>query len=262
MSPVATNFKDGDDAGDGTPGSLNVGPHAAHHNALGTLANSLESGDFPVFDAKGDLVAAAGGDSGDRLPVGPTGSALTADPAQPLGLRWAGPRWARYEFPNPNNSLDVPVDGDASDLIVVTFEYLLSAFNASVYLRPNANAATIVNGEHTASFTAAPEAAGHAITAQAGVPGLRISGGAGSAGKIVASGRAVIGSHRHASRRNAQVSTVFSNTIGSSNHYTTDWRNTCVFDDATYGAITSLRFITSTGNFEGGTCIVEEIGRD
>jgi hypothetical protein len=37
-----TNLVDGADAGDETPGSTNVGPHADHHNLLAKMARNIE----------------------------------------------------------------------------------------------------------------------------------------------------------------------------------------------------------------------------
>lgn len=44
--------------------------------------------DASIIDAKGDLLVGSGPDAFDILPVGPEGTALTPDPAAPLGLSW------------------------------------------------------------------------------------------------------------------------------------------------------------------------------
>jgi hypothetical protein len=45
----------------------------------------------PIWEAKGDLVAAVSNDSAVRLPVGTNGQVLTADSAETAGLKWITP---------------------------------------------------------------------------------------------------------------------------------------------------------------------------
>ena len=42
-----------------------------------------------AIDAAGDLIVGAGPDTYARLPIGPSGSVLVADPSQSVGVRWA-----------------------------------------------------------------------------------------------------------------------------------------------------------------------------
>jgi hypothetical protein len=53
---------------------------------------SVEGGIQPtIVDAKGDLIAATGNDSPNRLAVGANNLVLTADSAEATGLKWAAP---------------------------------------------------------------------------------------------------------------------------------------------------------------------------
>jgi hypothetical protein len=42
----------------------------------------------PAIDAKGDIMVGTGDDNMARLPVGPTGSVMVADPSHTTGIRW------------------------------------------------------------------------------------------------------------------------------------------------------------------------------
>jgi hypothetical protein len=71
-------------------GDLAPGANIAQSKISG-LQSSLDAKiDETLFDAKGDLVVASANDTQGRLPVsGTLGDVLTADPAQPLALKWA-----------------------------------------------------------------------------------------------------------------------------------------------------------------------------
>ena len=87
-------------ATDKTDQTQMAGDHAPHHNALASAINTiidqvaaLEAQGVPIprgiFDAKGDSIWASAADTAGRLPVGTNGQILTADSAQPLGVKWA-----------------------------------------------------------------------------------------------------------------------------------------------------------------------------
>lgn len=42
----------------------------------------------PAIDAKGDIMVGTGDDAMARLPIGPTGSIIVADPSHTTGVRW------------------------------------------------------------------------------------------------------------------------------------------------------------------------------
>src|SRR3954463_7338332 len=58
---------------------------------LGVPAGSGVVATDPIFDAKGDLIAASAADTAARVPVGTDNQVLTADSAQALGVKWATP---------------------------------------------------------------------------------------------------------------------------------------------------------------------------
>jgi hypothetical protein len=59
---------------------------AANHNTY--IRDNFAAGVPAIFSAKGDLAVASGLQTAGRLAVGVEGTALLADPSQPLGLRW------------------------------------------------------------------------------------------------------------------------------------------------------------------------------
>jgi hypothetical protein len=65
---------------------------ASYHNMTVGRIPSVEGGIQPtIVDAKGDLIAATGNDSPNRLAVGANNLVLTADSAEATGLKWAAP---------------------------------------------------------------------------------------------------------------------------------------------------------------------------
>lgn len=59
----------------------------AYADALVVAAGSVEA-DL-IWDAKGDLAVGTGADTADNLAVGTDGYVLTADSAEPTGIKWA-----------------------------------------------------------------------------------------------------------------------------------------------------------------------------
>lgn len=94
MTRRAVFHDDGTDAYDDGAGPLTIGG--------GDVTTD------PVWDAKGDLIAASGADAADNLPVGTDGQMLYADSGETTGLRWDDP-------PTAGLSWSVLTDGDVDE---------------------------------------------------------------------------------------------------------------------------------------------------
>jgi hypothetical protein len=69
---------------------------------LGVGAGSAIVATDPIWDTKGDIVAATAADIATKLPVGTNGQVLTVDSSQPTGLKWATPGASNVAFRSMN----------------------------------------------------------------------------------------------------------------------------------------------------------------
>ena len=89
-----------------------------------------------LLDAKGDLLAASGDNAPARLAVGATGQVLTADSAQPLGVKWA-------DAPAGGGTAEVTITTDAS---LTAVESPANTFALTARLSPDAGNALALRG--------------------------------------------------------------------------------------------------------------------
>lgn len=111
-----------------------------------------------LVDAKGDLIAASGADTVDRLGVGANGQVLTADSAQALGVKWAAASATASNALTVFNVKDVAYGAVGNGVSDDTPEInaAISAANAAgggiVYLPPGsyrvATSLTLLSGVH------------------------------------------------------------------------------------------------------------------
>lgn len=94
---------------------------------IGGTGTALVASD-PIWDAKGDLVAATGADAAVKVTVGANGAGLVADSTQTAGVRWAlGTSVLLYDYEvtgSDASSIDTNVDGAMAGLFSTDFRIL------------------------------------------------------------------------------------------------------------------------------------------
>lgn len=158
-------------------------------------------------------------------------------------------------FPTASGQLDVVVPNSAR-ISILHFEYEVPS-TSEVYLQPNGDSSNIINNYIVNGSTLAPDAAGTITTALSTKPGLLVNGNFGASGAVRAIGTVEIVTSNYSGRTIMKSSVEYTNSTGSSNAYLVRIWSAVTYDLS--AAISSVRFKTLTGNFNGGICKAEFI---
>jgi hypothetical protein len=206
-------------------------------------ANAIQN---TIVDAKGDLIGATAADTPARLAVGTNGQVLTADSTAATGLAWATPTGAFTLLSTTTLSgASTTISSIAqtyTNLMVFVYGITMSA-DATVTMQPNSVTDKVWQVINYANITDGPAATSFYLTSTNGSVELESTSSL-NAWSIN------IDNYASATYKPIDAFGGYVNETGSSGGFS----NRGYFQSTT--AISSLKFLTSTGTFSGGTVLI------